>query len=130
MLLNDTSFRRSSSFPTNNESSIVSDFKCKVILRPRAIRPGRLSVRPPSGSSDLFLFHFLGNYLDISGFLQYGTPSPTRGWVCNLWLLRGVTSALCLWFDSRRTHDHTLLSQLRLPQIGGQVPLFVTPGIR
>jgi hypothetical protein len=43
---------------------------------------------------------------------QYRVPSLTRGWVCNLWLLLGFTSAVCLGLESRGTHDHTLPSQL------------------
>jgi hypothetical protein len=35
----------------------------------------------------------------------------TSGWVCNLGLLLGLTSAVCLRFESRGTHAHTLLSQ-------------------
>jgi hypothetical protein len=48
-------------------------------------------------------------------------PSLTRGWVCNLLiqLLLGLARAVTLGSKSRRTHDHILLSHLRLPQPGG-----------
>jgi hypothetical protein len=51
----------------------------------------------------------------------YGAPSLTRGWVCNLLvqLLLGLARAVTLGSKSRRTHDHILLSHLRLPQLGG-----------
>jgi hypothetical protein len=48
------------------------------------------------------------------------TPSLTRGWVCNLLLLLGLTSAAPLGSESCGTQDHNLLSQfLRLPKHGG-----------
>jgi hypothetical protein len=50
-----------------------------------------------------------------------GTPSLTRGWVCNLLvqLLLGLARAFILWSKSRRTHDPILLFRMRLPQPGG-----------
>jgi hypothetical protein len=48
-------------------------------------------------------------------------PSLTRGWVCNL--LPGHARAVTLGSKSLKTHDHILLSHLRLPQPG-------RPGIR
>jgi hypothetical protein len=41
--------------------------------------------------------------------------------VCNLLvqLLLGLARAVTLWSKSHRTHDHILLSHLRLPQPGG-----------
>jgi hypothetical protein len=52
---------------------------------------------------------------------EYGYP---KGWVCNLivQLLLGLTRSVTLGPKSRRTHDHTLLSHLRLPQPGGPGP--------
>jgi hypothetical protein len=49
-----------------------------------------------------------------------GAPSLTRGWVCNLLvqLLLGLARAVTLWSKSRRTHEHILLSHLRLLQPG------------
>jgi hypothetical protein len=48
-------------------------------------------------------------------------PSLTRGWVCNLrvQLFLVLARAVTLGSKSRRTHDHILLSHLRLPQPGG-----------
>jgi hypothetical protein len=50
-------------------------------------------------------------------------PSLTRGRICNLLLLLGLTSAVPLRSESRGTQDHILLSQfLKLPQPGGPGP--------
>jgi hypothetical protein len=59
----------------------------------------------------------------------YGTPSLTRWWVCNLHvqLLLGLARAVALGSKSRRTHDHILLSHLRLPQLGGPGPRIYIP---
>jgi hypothetical protein len=53
-----------------------------------------------------------------------GAPSLTRGWVCYLLvqLLLGLARAVTLESKSRRTHDHILLSHLRLPQLRGPGP--------
>jgi hypothetical protein len=54
--------------------------------------------------------------------------SLTRRWVCNLpvQLLLGLARAVTLGSKSRRTHDHTLLSHLRPPNLEGQVPAFIS----
>jgi hypothetical protein len=88
-----------------------SEDKVKVILRTTDIRPVRPDVRPPSGKRDKFFFQFLGIYLDIHCFSMW-CASLTRGLVGNLCLLLSFTSALCLGSESRRTRDHTLLSEL------------------
>jgi hypothetical protein len=50
-------------------------------------------------------------------------PSVKRGWVFNLLLLLGLTSAIPLGSESHGTQDHILLSQfLRFPQLGGPRP--------
>jgi hypothetical protein len=50
---------------------------------------------------------------------------------CNLRLLLGFSSALCLGSESRGTHDYTLLSQLwGSPNLEGQIPVFVTQGTK
>jgi hypothetical protein len=54
-----------------------------------------------------------------------GAPSLTRGWICNLLvqLLLGLARAITLGSKHLRTHDHILLSHLRLlPQPGGPGP--------
>jgi hypothetical protein len=56
-------------------------------------------------------------------------PSLTRGWVCNLpvQLFLVLARAVTLGSKSRRTHDHILLSHLRLPQPGGPGPCIYVP---
>jgi hypothetical protein len=53
----------------------------------------------------------------------FGAPYLTRGWVCNLL----VQSVVTLGSKSSRTHDHILLSHLRLPQPGGPGPSIYIP---
>jgi hypothetical protein len=47
-----------------------------------------------------------------------GAPSLARGWVCNLLvqLPLGLARAVTFGYKSYRTHDHFLLSHMRLPQ--------------
>jgi hypothetical protein len=50
------------------------------------------------------------------------------GCVCRLQLLLAFASALILGSESRGTHDHILLSQIRdSPNLEGQVPVFIIP---
>jgi hypothetical protein len=52
----------------------------------------------------------------------------TRGWVCRLQLLLALASAVILRSESRGTHDHILLSQIRdSPNLQGQAPVFISP---
>jgi hypothetical protein len=57
----------------------------------------------------------------------YGTPSLTRGRVCNLQLLLVLASAVILGSESCRTNDQILLSHLRLPQPGRPGPRIYIP---
>jgi hypothetical protein len=66
--------------------------------------------------------------LNTCGYSPYVTPSLMRGWVCRLQLLPVLASAVILGSESRRTHDHILLSQIRdSPNLVGQVPTFISP---
>jgi hypothetical protein len=51
--------------------------------------------------------------LNTCGHSPYVTSSLTRGWVCRLQLLLVLASAVILRSDSRGSHDHILLSQIR-----------------
>jgi hypothetical protein len=50
------------------------------------------------------------------------TSSLTRIWVCSLELLLVLASAVILRYGSHGTHDHILVSDLRLPKPGGPGP--------
>jgi hypothetical protein len=51
-----------------------------------------------------------------------------RGLVCRLQLLLAVASAVILGFESRVTHDHILLTEIRdSPNLEGQVQVFIFP---
>jgi hypothetical protein len=51
-----------------------------------------------------------------------------RGCVCRLQLLPALASVVILRSESRGTHDHILLSQIRdSPQLGGPGPCIYTP---
>jgi hypothetical protein len=55
-------------------------------------------------------------------------PSLARGRICRLKLLLAFTSAVIPGSESRGTHDHILLSQIRdSPNLEGQVPIFISP---
>jgi hypothetical protein len=65
---------------------------------------------------------------DICGFVDVGRPPLTRGRVCRLQFLLVMASAVILRLESRGTHDHILLSQIRdSPNLEGQVPVFISP---
>jgi hypothetical protein len=51
--------------------------------------------------------------LNTCGHRRYVTSSLTRGWVCRLQLLLALASGVILSSESRGTHDHILLSQIR-----------------
>jgi hypothetical protein len=63
------------------------------------------------------------------GLFLCGVPSLTRGCVCNLLvqLLLGLDRASTPGSKSSRTHYHISLSHLRFPQLGGHVPVFISP---
>jgi hypothetical protein len=66
--------------------------------------------------------------LNSFGYSPYVTSSLTRGWLCRLQLLLVLASAVILRSESRGTHDHILLSQIRdSPNPEGQVPVFISP---
>jgi hypothetical protein len=53
-----------------------------------------------------------------------GVPSLTRGQACNLLVQFSVT----LRSKSSRTHAHILMTHFKLPNPGGQVLVFISPG--
>jgi hypothetical protein len=63
-------------------------------------------------------------------YSSYVTSSMTRGWVCRLQLLLVLANAVILRFESRGTHDHILLSQIRLPKPGEPDPGIYIPQVQ
>jgi hypothetical protein len=75
--------------------------KVQVILQPTVSQSASLSWCRIHDQIFITVGHFWSSC--------WGTPSLTRGRVCNLLIQFAVT----LWSKSRRTHDHILLSHLR-----------------
>jgi hypothetical protein len=67
-----------------------------------------LVTSPLRGTTINFIFQ-----LNTCCYGPYVTSSLTRGWVCRLQLLLVLDSAVILRSESRGTHDHILLSQIR-----------------
>jgi hypothetical protein len=66
--------------------------------------------------------------LNTCNHSSYITYSLMREWVCRLQLLLVLASAVILRSESRGTHDHILLPQIRnSPNLGGQVPVSISP---
>jgi hypothetical protein len=119
----DTSF---SLLTTATLNRLYPNFKVEVTLRPTVSRSVLVSgthLGPATNFSFSLKFS-----LDRYGFVIFVAPSLTRGRVCNLLLLLGLTSTVPLWCESRGTQDHILLSKfLRLPQPGGPGPRIYVP---
>jgi hypothetical protein len=68
--------------------------------------------------------------LNICGYSPHVTSSLTRGWVCHLQFLLILASAVILRSESRRNHDHILLSQIETPPTWRvRSPYLYSPGI-
>jgi hypothetical protein len=66
--------------------------------------------------------------LNTCGYSPYATSFLTRGWVCRSQLLLGLASTVILRSESRETHYHILLSQIRdSPNLDDQVHIFISP---
>jgi hypothetical protein len=64
-----------------------------------------LATSPLGHTTRIFIFQ-----LNIFGYSSYAISSLTRGWACRLQFLLGLDSAVILGSESRRIHDHILLS--------------------
>jgi hypothetical protein len=112
--LKNTTFRKLDLFPSSgegretptllgtleranpNQLTIQVQVRVQVILRPTVSRPVRLGVGPALGPMTLFQFSLFDNYF-----------------------LSSSCSAIIYWLESRRTHNHLLLSHVSLLKPGG-----------
>jgi hypothetical protein len=90
-------------YSTLFSNGIFRPTEVELMLWPTVSRPIRLGVGHPH--DQIFLFPFFCRTIAL--FLVLGRP---------LWREDGsvICSAICQWSESRRTHNHTLLSHLRL----------------
>jgi hypothetical protein len=101
---------------TESESELLYDCRFTADLSVLATNPLRLTTSN-------FVFQ-----LNTCGYSPYVTSSLTRGWFCRLQLLLVLASAIILRSESRGTHDHILLSQIRdSPNLEGQIPVLISP---
>jgi hypothetical protein len=97
------------------ESELLYDWRFTANQFVLAPSPLRLTAR----------IFFQLNTCDCS---PYVTSSLTRGWVCRLQLLLILASAFILRSESRKTHDHILLSQIRdSPKLEPRSPYLYPP---
>jgi hypothetical protein len=83
-----------------------------------------LATRPLRHTTRIFIFQ-----LNTCSYSPHITSSLMRGWVYHLQLLLVLASSVILRSESRWTHDHILLPQIRdSPNLEGQVPVFISPG--
>jgi hypothetical protein len=102
--------------------AVVSSVRVRVTLRLAVYRESvRLGAKPLE-THDQYFFQ-----LNTCSYSPYVTSSLTREWVCHLHLVLAFASAVFLESESRGTHDHILLSQIRdSPNLEGQVPVFIS----
>jgi hypothetical protein len=89
------------SYSSESESELFYDWRFsanKFVLTPNPLRL----------TAGILSFH-----LNTCGHSPYITSSLTRRFVCHLQLLLALDSAFILGSESRRTHDHISLSQIR-----------------
>jgi hypothetical protein len=105
------------------DNRLLSRVKVIVTLRLAVYRQSVFAKSPSRPTTNIVFFQ-----LNTCGYSPHVTFSLTRGWVCHLQLLLALASAVILWSESRGTHDHILLSQIRnSPNLEGQVPVFIVP---
>jgi hypothetical protein len=100
--------------PASARGSLIAQVQAQVIMRPTVSRPVCLGVGHQSGAHDRIFI--------TVGWL-WTSCRLTRRRVCNLLVQFAVT----LRSKSLRTHDHILLSHLRLSQPGGPGPRIYIP---
>jgi hypothetical protein len=119
----------SESYRTHDHINIYARARVRVRATLRLAVYGQsvhLDTKPLETHDQYFSFQ-----LNTCGYSPYVTSSLTRGWICRLQLLLFLASAVILGSQSRGTHCHILLSQIRdSPNLEGQVPIFISPSER
>jgi hypothetical protein len=94
------------------------------MLRPTVSRPVYLGVNPHLGPFTRILL-----LSDSCWFVDVGHLLSDERTGLSLQLPLTLGSAVILGYESRGTHDRTLLSQIRDSlNLEGQVPVFISPG--
>jgi hypothetical protein len=93
---------------TNFSSTNQWRLSLSLILRPTVSRPVCLGIKHPTGAYDQIFIT-----VRQLRFCWCGALSLIRGRVCRLELLLVLASAVNFGSESRRTHNHILLSQIR-----------------
>jgi hypothetical protein len=103
------------SIDSDSESELLYDWRIIASQFVFATNPLRLTISN-------FIFQ-----LNTCGYSPSVASSLTGGWVCHLQLLLVLASAVILGSDSRGTHHHILLSQIRdCPNLEGLVSVFMS----
>jgi hypothetical protein len=103
-------------YSSESDSELLYDWRLTANQFVLARRSLRLTT-------SIFIFK-----LNATSYSPCVTSTLTRRWVWRLQLLLLFASAVILRSDSRGTHDHISLSQIRdSPNLEGQVPIFISP---
>jgi hypothetical protein len=94
------------------------------MLRPTVSRPVCLGVKHPSGAYDQI-------FITVRELRVFDVGRSNERTGLPFTIAAGLASAVILGSESRGTHDHILLSQIRdFPNLEGQVPVFISLGNR
>jgi hypothetical protein len=106
-----------------NSKSLLTATQIEAMLRLTVSRPVCLCTKHPSEAQ-------YQSFITVRKLRVFwcGTPSLKRGRVCRLQLLPDLANVVIYGHDSRGTHDHVILSQIRYSlNLPDQVPVFVSP---
>jgi hypothetical protein len=93
--------------------------RLRLILQPMVSPSVHHGAGHPFSAHDQILVFLCLKITFLS--LSCRAPSLTRRWVCSLQFNHSMVRVV------HGTYNHTLLSHLRLPQLEGQFPVFISP---